>query len=167
MQTFEALSPFVDMPESHVNLTSISAPSGYVVNFEDPSRKGDILGYVTTSVGMALSLGFLAIRMYTKVRIARDFSFEDVALLFSWVRYVLRNSKTFAHNHSSLVSPFRQFCYVNKSLSERWKRRANMSRPLDCRSSRCTHMGNSFPKISVLQQGRQYGFRLKRQSLTR
>lgn len=77
------------MSEKYENLTSIAAPQGYVVSFEDPSRKGDIFGYVATSIGMSLSVVFLSIRIYTKIRIARDFSFDDLLLIFSWVRYTI------------------------------------------------------------------------------
>lgn len=59
------------------SLAAIPAPEGYIVNFADPARKGDVTGYWAFGVGIVLSFSFLCMRVYTKLFVARDFAVED------------------------------------------------------------------------------------------
>jgi len=66
-------------------LTVLPAPDGYVVNFENPTRIGDVAGYWITGIGLTVATSFLAMRMYTKFVITKNFSLDDGALLLSFV----------------------------------------------------------------------------------
>ncbi|KAF7878820.1 hypothetical protein EAF04_000023 [Stromatinia cepivora] len=66
-------------------VAAVSAPPGYIVDFANPARKGDIMGYWVFGVGMVLSVLFLCIRIYTKVVVARNFATEDVCLILAWL----------------------------------------------------------------------------------
>jgi len=69
-------------------LTMLPAPAGYHVDFDNPQRVGNVVGYWITSIGVILSTSFLAIRMYTKLYITKSFSVDDAALLLSYVSLV-------------------------------------------------------------------------------
>lgn len=69
-------------------LTVLPAPEGYVVDFANPARTGDVAGYWVTAFGIGIAAIFLTMRMYTKVFITRNFSIDDAALLLSWVSTV-------------------------------------------------------------------------------
>jgi hypothetical protein len=58
-------------------IAAIPAPAGYVVDFANPQRHGDVAGYWVFGVGLVLSFAFLAMRVYTKVVVARSFAVED------------------------------------------------------------------------------------------
>ncbi|KAF2803590.1 uncharacterized protein BDZ99DRAFT_427008, partial [Mytilinidion resinicola] len=62
----------------------IPAPTGYVVNFDHPQRKGEVAGYWVFGVGMVLSFSFLSMRIYTKTVLARMFGLEDACLCIAW-----------------------------------------------------------------------------------
>ncbi|KAK5101415.1 hypothetical protein LTS08_005022 [Lithohypha guttulata] len=66
-------------------LTILPPPEGYIVDFDSPARNGNIAGYWITGIGIVLSTSVLAIRMYTKVFIIKDFSLDDATLLASYV----------------------------------------------------------------------------------
>ncbi|CAD6441404.1 d6f0f2a0-5329-43f3-8f1a-50973ad2991a [Sclerotinia trifoliorum] len=66
-------------------VAAASAPAGYVVDFANPARKGDLSGYWVFGVGMVLSFSFLCMRVYTKVVVARNFAIEDVCLILAWL----------------------------------------------------------------------------------
>ena len=55
----------------------IPAPPGYVVDFDNPTRRGVPAGYWITGIGLVISTLFFAMRTYTKARIVRDFRAED------------------------------------------------------------------------------------------
>lgn len=59
------------------HIAPIPAPEGYVANFEDPEKMGDVVGYWVFGVGMVLSFSFLCMRTYTKIFVARNFAIED------------------------------------------------------------------------------------------
>lgn len=73
------------MPMTDGVLTVLPAPAGYVVDFENPTRTGNVAGYWVTGIGLILSTSFLAMRMYTKLIITKNFSLDDAALLASFV----------------------------------------------------------------------------------
>jgi hypothetical protein len=58
-------------------ITAIPAPEGYVVNFENPQRTGNIAAYAVCAVGMVLAFLFMAQRLYVKVIVRRSFGFDD------------------------------------------------------------------------------------------
>ncbi|KAK7701941.1 hypothetical protein SLS57_011544 [Botryosphaeria dothidea] len=62
----------------------LAAPSGYVVDFDHPERKGDVDGYWVHAFGIIFALGFLAMRVYVKTRITPPLNWEDVM----WARKV-------------------------------------------------------------------------------
>ena len=54
-------------------------PPGYVLDFENPTRKMDTETYWVFGVGVAVCTMFLIMRLYTKIHIARQFLAEDGA----------------------------------------------------------------------------------------
>lgn len=58
----------------------LAAPSGYVVDFDHPERKGDVDGYWVHAFGIIFALGFLAMRVYVKTRITPPLNWEDGTL---------------------------------------------------------------------------------------
>ncbi|KIW03797.1 uncharacterized protein PV09_05098 [Verruconis gallopava] len=62
----------------------IPAPSGYVVNFDDPQRKAVPGCFWITSIGLVLATFFYFMRVYTKVRIVKDFNAEDWCITISF-----------------------------------------------------------------------------------
>ena len=61
---------------SEQNLPAGKAPPGVEVNMENPPSNGYILVTVS-SILLAIMLGFVMNRFYTKVYIARKFSWDD------------------------------------------------------------------------------------------
>jgi hypothetical protein len=61
-------------------ITAIPAPEGYVVNFDNPARQGNIAGYGVSAVGMVLAFLFMVQRLYVKVFIGRSFGLDDGTL---------------------------------------------------------------------------------------
>ena len=57
----------------------MAAPKGYVLDFENPQRKGDTVGYWVAGVGMVLSFFFLCMRVYIKGWVKRKFDLADGA----------------------------------------------------------------------------------------
>ena len=64
---------------SNVNgtITIIPPPPGYVVNFENPARRLATESYVLFAVENALALAFLMQRLYTKIRLMKQFQIDD------------------------------------------------------------------------------------------
>jgi cytochrome c-type biogenesis protein CcmH/NrfF len=59
----------------------LPAPSGYVVNFDHPQRKGIPMVYWVTGVGLVLATIAITMRIYTRARIVKEFKYEDCKLL--------------------------------------------------------------------------------------
>jgi hypothetical protein len=84
-------------------IAAVPAPAGYVVDFANPQRHGDVAGYWVFSVGLVLSFSFLAMRVYTKVFVARSFAIEDCEF----------NDALFAYSSlSSLTNIFHLVCMI-------------------------------------------------------
>ncbi|KAM3088643.1 hypothetical protein ACMFMG_000279 [Clarireedia jacksonii] len=66
-------------------IAAMPAPEGYVVDFANPQRHGDVAGYWVFGVGLVLSFAFLAMRVYTKIFVARSFVTEDVCFILAWI----------------------------------------------------------------------------------
>ena len=73
------------MPMTNGVLTVLPPPAGYVVDFDNPARIGNVAGYWVTGIALVISTSCLAMRMYTKLVITKNFSFDDAALLLSFV----------------------------------------------------------------------------------
>ena len=59
----------------------VPAPSGYVVNFANPQRHPGVpLVYWITGVMLALATCALAMRIYTRVRLVKEFKAEDCTI---------------------------------------------------------------------------------------
>ncbi|KAF1850328.1 uncharacterized protein K460DRAFT_390853 [Cucurbitaria berberidis CBS 394.84] len=72
---------------SNVNgtITMIPPPKGYVVNFANPARRLTTETYTIFIVENILAIVFLAQRLYTKVRLMKQFQIDDVTVLLAWV----------------------------------------------------------------------------------
>lgn len=55
----------------------IPAPSGWVVDLENPTRKQDRTAYIVSGLGMIFCTLCLLMRIYTKAKTARAFGMED------------------------------------------------------------------------------------------
>jgi hypothetical protein len=55
----------------------LPAPSGYIVNFDHPQRNGLPLAYWLTGVSFVCAVFALAMRIYTRTIIVKDFKLED------------------------------------------------------------------------------------------
>lgn len=66
-------------------VTVLPAPEGYVVNFDDPRRNGDIATYWIFGVGFFLATLFLVQRLYVKVFIRRNLGLDDACLVLAWM----------------------------------------------------------------------------------
>ncbi|MCJ1362842.1 hypothetical protein MMC16_001948 [Acarospora aff. strigata] len=62
----------------------MAAPKGYVLDFENPQRKGDTVGYWVAGVGMVLSFFFLCMRVYIKGWVKRKFDLADACYVLAW-----------------------------------------------------------------------------------
>lgn len=64
-------------PDPHT-VALLPAPDGYgPVDFDNPQRRGVPACYWITGVGFILATSFLTMRIFTKLRIVRDFKSED------------------------------------------------------------------------------------------
>jgi len=53
------------------------APPGYIVDVDDPQRTGETANFWIGTLGMIIAAIFMAIRVYTKTRIAKNFTPDD------------------------------------------------------------------------------------------
>ncbi|KAH6883257.1 hypothetical protein BKA58DRAFT_435004 [Alternaria rosae] len=70
-----------------VDLTQpiVPAPGGYVVDLENPQRRGEATILWIGIVGTAISTCLLAVRVYTKVMLVKKVSSDDCCLLLAWI----------------------------------------------------------------------------------
>jgi hypothetical protein len=96
-----------------MNQPIFPAPSGYVVDLDNPQRTGEAANFWVGTLGMIVAAIFMATRVYTKTRLAKNFTPDDgklsqaplrtlqgcyydfqhltrstVALLIAWVRRI-------------------------------------------------------------------------------
>ncbi|CAN9393461.1 unnamed protein product [Alternaria alternata] len=71
---------------SNVNgvITAIPPPDGYEVNFANPQRRLLTEAYVIFTVENILALMFLGQRLYTKVRLMKQFQIDDAFVILGW-----------------------------------------------------------------------------------
>ncbi|KAF1833323.1 hypothetical protein BDW02DRAFT_552717 [Decorospora gaudefroyi] len=60
-------------------------PTGYVVDLENPQRTGVAANMWVGIMGMMLSSLFMGVRIYTKTKLAKNFTADDGALLLAWI----------------------------------------------------------------------------------
>ncbi|KAI4666660.1 hypothetical protein J4E85_006786 [Alternaria conjuncta] len=64
--------------------TIIPPPDGYEVDFANPQRRLVTETYVVFIVENILALAFLGQRLYTKIRLMKQFQIDDALLLLGW-----------------------------------------------------------------------------------
>ncbi|KAK1622227.1 integral membrane protein [Colletotrichum phormii] len=72
------------MPVVNGVITVLSAPEGYVVNFDDPQRQAVPEAYYVAGFGTLLSVLLMAQRLYTKAFLIGRLQWDDVFLLLAW-----------------------------------------------------------------------------------
>lgn len=60
----------------------VPAPAGYVVDFENPQRRGDIATYWCFGVGVTLAMLFTAQRVYVKLGLGTGWAADDCKVFF-------------------------------------------------------------------------------------
>lgn len=63
-----------------LNKPIIPAPAGYVVNLEDPQRRGEAVITWVGCIGMVIATTLLLIRLYTKLFIVKKIASDDCEL---------------------------------------------------------------------------------------
>jgi hypothetical protein len=53
------------------------APPGYIVDVDNPQRRGEAANFWIGTLGMIVAAMFMAIRVYTKTRLAKNFTPDD------------------------------------------------------------------------------------------
>ncbi|KAL7773651.1 hypothetical protein CFE70_003617 [Pyrenophora teres f. teres 0-1] len=76
------------MPNINGTITIIPPPPGYVVNFEHPARRLATETYILFIVENALALVFLMQRLYTKIRLMKQFQIDDGMIILGWMASV-------------------------------------------------------------------------------
>jgi len=59
------------------------APPGYIVDVDNPRRTGETANFWIGTLGMIIAAIFMAIRVYTKTRLAKNFTSDDSKLFSS------------------------------------------------------------------------------------
>jgi len=65
------------MSDVNGTITIIPPPPGYVVNFENPPRRLATECYILFIVENAIAIVFLVQRLYTKIRLMKQFQIDD------------------------------------------------------------------------------------------
>ncbi|KAI4671176.1 uncharacterized protein J4E88_009209 [Alternaria novae-zelandiae] len=88
-----------------VDLTQpiVRAPDDYVVDLENPQRRGEVIILWIGIVGTIISTFLLAVRAYTKAVLVKKLSSDDYCLLLAWVfaipvQLLIISCKPFAKN---------------------------------------------------------------------
>ncbi|KAI4934506.1 hypothetical protein J4E85_002363 [Alternaria conjuncta] len=63
----------------------VPAPDDYVVDLENPQRRGELIILWIGIVGTVISTFLLAVRAYTKVVLVKKLSSDDYCLLLAWI----------------------------------------------------------------------------------
>ncbi|KAF2443255.1 hypothetical protein P171DRAFT_433553 [Karstenula rhodostoma CBS 690.94] len=63
----------------------VPAPAGYIVDLENPHRRGEAIITWVGIVGMIIATSLLAIRTYTKLVIVKKFASDDWCLFLAWI----------------------------------------------------------------------------------
>jgi hypothetical protein len=65
------------------------APSGYVVDFDNPQRKDLPMSYWVSGALYVLATASLVMRIYTRTVLVKDFKWEDWFIVLAYVCMVL------------------------------------------------------------------------------
>jgi len=60
-----------------MNKPIFPAPPGYIVDVDNPQRTGEAANFWIGTLGMIVAAIFMAIRVYTKTRLAKNFTPDD------------------------------------------------------------------------------------------
>ena len=60
-----------------MNKPIFPAPPGYIVDVDNPQRAGEAANFWISTLGMIVAAIFMAIRVYTKTRLAKNFTPDD------------------------------------------------------------------------------------------
>jgi hypothetical protein len=63
-----------------MNKPIFPAPPGYLVDVDNPQRRGETANFWIGTLGMIGAAIFMAIRVYTKTRLAKNFTSNDSKL---------------------------------------------------------------------------------------
>lgn len=55
----------------------VPAPEGYIVDFDNPQRQGNVATYCCFGVGMFLAMLFTAQRLYVQLGLGRNWQIDD------------------------------------------------------------------------------------------
>ena len=66
-----------------MNKPIFPAPPGYVVDVDNPQRSGEAANFWIGTLGMIVAAIFMTIRVYTKTRLAKNFTPDDSKLIRS------------------------------------------------------------------------------------
>jgi len=66
-----------------MNKPIFPAPPGYIVDVDNPQRTGEAANFWIGTLGMIIAAIFMAIRVYTKTRLAKNFASDDSKLIHS------------------------------------------------------------------------------------
>jgi len=66
-----------------MNKPIFPAPPGYIVDVDNPQRTGEAANFWIGTLGMIIAAIFMAIRVYTKTRLAKNFTPDDSKLFSS------------------------------------------------------------------------------------
>ncbi|KAI4665159.1 uncharacterized protein J4E88_010607 [Alternaria novae-zelandiae] len=61
-----------------MNKPIFPAPPGYIVDVDNPQRTGEAANFWIGTLGMIIAAIFMAIRVYTKARLAKNFTSDDI-----------------------------------------------------------------------------------------
>ncbi|RDI88115.1 hypothetical protein Vi05172_g1899 [Venturia inaequalis] len=67
-----------------LTITIIPPPDGYVVDFANPQRRLVTQTYILFALENVLALMFLIQRLYTKIRLMKQFQIDDVFVIVAW-----------------------------------------------------------------------------------
>lgn len=88
------------MPVTNGVETVLTAPEGYVIDFDHPQRQGVPQAYYVAGFGTAISLLFFAQRLYVKVRLAGGLLVDDCelnSLCFLFIQFPGNSSSILCH----------------------------------------------------------------------
>jgi hypothetical protein len=71
-----------DLPVTNGVTTLLPPPEGYVVNFDNPRRNGDVTCYILTGVGSFLAICMLGQRLFVKGIVRKRLTYDDGAFVF-------------------------------------------------------------------------------------
>ncbi|KAJ8109483.1 hypothetical protein OPT61_g7428 [Boeremia exigua] len=92
-ELFDTSSAFIRSPENkHLQITMadltkpiVPAPDGYIVDLQNPQRRGEAVITWVGIIGMVIATTLLLIRVYTKVVLVKKMTSDDWCLILAWI----------------------------------------------------------------------------------